>query len=165
LGKSIFSLYQALCEFGSPSPPVILLELCGFLTFLGYGSSGGEFGMGKTSVGGKKVVKSTSKDHVFVYNVGHAGKEILEMPTVELEKSHLLAMSARMEQQEQCSTRGFTSVMVHEICNPPRRTRYGMSSRRVPWTGHVLVVPSSLTFQRDETSRVPLSACQESPYP
>ncbi|GKE28916.1 vacuolar-processing enzyme-like protein, partial [Tanacetum coccineum] len=51
-------------------------------------------------VGGKKVVKSTAKDHVFVYYVGHGGKEILDMPTVELEKSHILATLARMEQQE-----------------------------------------------------------------
>nr|GFA68105.1 hypothetical protein [Tanacetum cinerariifolium] len=56
------------------------------------------------AVGGKKVVKLTSKDHLFVYYAGHGGKETLDMPTVELEKSHLLAMLARMEQQERCST-------------------------------------------------------------
>nr|GEZ46273.1 hypothetical protein [Tanacetum cinerariifolium] len=41
LGKSILALYQALCEFGSPSPPFILLETCGISLFLGHGSSGG----------------------------------------------------------------------------------------------------------------------------
>nr|GEW82708.1 reverse transcriptase domain-containing protein [Tanacetum cinerariifolium] len=41
LGKSILALYQALCKFGSPSPPFILLKTCGISLFLGQGSSGG----------------------------------------------------------------------------------------------------------------------------
>nr|GFA45460.1 hypothetical protein [Tanacetum cinerariifolium] len=82
------------------------------------------------AVGGKKVVKSTAKDHVFVYNARHTGKEILDMPTVELKMSRLFATLARMEQQE-----------------------------------HVQSMMLYLTLQGDETSRVPRSACQESPYP
>nr|GEX69076.1 hypothetical protein [Tanacetum cinerariifolium] len=39
--NSILALYQDLCESGSPSPPFILLKLCGISTFLGPGSSGG----------------------------------------------------------------------------------------------------------------------------
>nr|GEW64970.1 hypothetical protein [Tanacetum cinerariifolium] len=45
LGKSILALYQALCEFGSPSLPFILLETCGISLFLGHGSSGGGKGL------------------------------------------------------------------------------------------------------------------------
>ncbi|GKD09986.1 retrovirus-related pol polyprotein from transposon TNT 1-94, partial [Tanacetum coccineum] len=52
------------------------------------------------AVGGKKVVKSNAKDYVFVYYAVHRGKEILDMPTVELEMSHLLVTLARMEQQD-----------------------------------------------------------------
>ncbi|GJV99319.1 RNA-directed DNA polymerase, eukaryota [Tanacetum coccineum] len=113
------------------------------------------------AVSEKKVMKSTATDHVFIYYAGRGGKEILDMPTVELEKSYFLATLARMDQQERIQT----TMVFYEICNPRTRTRYGMSSRRAPWTGHVLVVPSSLTLQGDETSRAPLLACQESPYP
>ncbi|GKC44854.1 Myb domain protein 4r1, partial [Tanacetum coccineum] len=42
------------------------------------------------AVGEKKVMKSTANDHVFVYYAGHGGKEILDMLTVELEKSYFL---------------------------------------------------------------------------
>nr|GEZ08685.1 hypothetical protein [Tanacetum cinerariifolium] len=41
LGKSILALYQALCEFGSPSPPFILLETCGIANLALQGGSRG----------------------------------------------------------------------------------------------------------------------------
>nr|GEV06924.1 hypothetical protein [Tanacetum cinerariifolium] len=42
LGKSILALYQALCEFGSPSPPFILLETYGIANLALQGGSGGD---------------------------------------------------------------------------------------------------------------------------
>nr|GFD07157.1 hypothetical protein [Tanacetum cinerariifolium] len=68
------------------------------------------------AVGGKKVVKSTAKDHVFVYNARHRGKEILDMPTVELEMSRLLAMLARMEQQEHVRSMVLYASSCHSAC-------------------------------------------------
>nr|GEV41000.1 hypothetical protein [Tanacetum cinerariifolium] len=41
LGKSILALYQALCEFGSPSPPFILLETYVIANLALQGGSGG----------------------------------------------------------------------------------------------------------------------------
>nr|GEY39060.1 hypothetical protein [Tanacetum cinerariifolium] len=40
-GKSILDFDSDLCELGSLSSPFILLELRGFIFFLGLGSSGG----------------------------------------------------------------------------------------------------------------------------
>nr|GEU96725.1 hypothetical protein [Tanacetum cinerariifolium] len=68
------------------------------------------------AVGGKKVVKSTAKDHVFVYNARHKVKEILDMLTMELEMSRLLSMLARMEQQEHVQSMVLYASSCHSAC-------------------------------------------------
>nr|GFA11839.1 vacuolar-processing enzyme beta-isozyme [Tanacetum cinerariifolium] len=66
------------------------------------------------AVGGKKVVKSTAKDHIFVYYA--MGMEILDIPKVELEISHLLATLARIEQQEHVQSMVLYASSCHSAC-------------------------------------------------
>ncbi|GKE08627.1 vacuolar-processing enzyme beta-isozyme [Tanacetum coccineum] len=68
------------------------------------------------AVGGKKVVKSTLKDHVFVYYAGHGGKDILERPTMQLEKSCLVATLARIELQERFQSMVLYVSACHSAC-------------------------------------------------